>query len=68
MEAARFTPLESEILSLVARGQTAREIAEAISMPPRAVIRHIDACKHKLGVSRNAELVARAMYSGQLTG
>jgi DNA-binding CsgD family transcriptional regulator len=68
VEALPFTPLEREILSLVARGRTAKEIADAITIPPRTVVRHIDACKHKLGVKKNSQLVARAMSSGQLTG
>jgi len=68
VDVSPLTALESEILSLVARGRTAREIAEAVKMPPRTVIRHIDTCKHKLGVKKNSELVARAMTSGQLAG
>jgi LuxR family transcriptional regulator of spore coat protein len=68
VEASPFTPLEREILSLVASGRTAREIADVFAMPPRTVVQHIDVCKHKLGVKKNSELVARAMSSGQLTG
>jgi DNA-binding NarL/FixJ family response regulator len=54
VKASPFTPLEREILSLIARGRTANEIAEAITTPPRTVIRHIDACKRKLGVKKNS--------------
>jgi len=67
VEASPFTQLEHEILSLVARGRTAKEIAEATTMPSRTVVRHIEACKHKLGVKKNSELVSKAFHSGQLT-
>ena len=63
-----FTPLEREIVSLIAGGRTVGEIAETITVPSQTVVRHVRVCKRKLGVKSNSELVATAMSSGQLTG
>ena len=61
-----FTDLEREILLRVASGESARDIAAAVLMPKRTVVRHIDTCKHKLGAKNNAQLVARAISTGFL--
>jgi len=42
-----LTPLQSEIVMLLADGHTAKEIARSMSLPPRTVERHVDLCRHK---------------------
>ena len=63
-ELAALSPREREILELVAEGQSAKVIAQKTTLLPRSVERYIENCKHKLGAKNKAELVAKAMESG----
>jgi len=58
-----LTPLQSEIVMLLADGHTAKEIARSMSLPPRTVERHVDLCRHKMGAVNNAHLVATVLRS-----
>ena len=53
----RLTPREREILDLVSRGITTREIADALRLSPRTVESHRASVANKLGTSSTAELV-----------
>jgi DNA-binding CsgD family transcriptional regulator len=59
-----LSPRESEILELIADGQSAKLIARKIGISPRSAERYIENCKHKLGARNKAELVAKAMARG----
>jgi DNA-binding NarL/FixJ family response regulator len=51
----RLSPREEEVARLAARGQTNREIAEALVLSPRTVQDHLAKAMRKLGVeSRKA--------------
>jgi DNA-binding CsgD family transcriptional regulator len=56
-----LTPLEREIVTLVADGQTAKEIARRVNLKPRKVEWHFDICRQKTGTMNNAHLVATVM-------
>jgi DNA-binding NarL/FixJ family response regulator len=47
-----FTPRQLDVLSGLARGLTAQEIAVELTISPRTVRAHCDALRRKLGVSR----------------
>lgn len=53
---ASLTPRESEVLSLVARGFSSRDIAAALEVSPRTVESHRAAIGAKLGTSSTAEM------------
>ena len=55
---------EQEVVGLVARGLSSREIAEQLWLSPRTVENHRLRAMRKLGVSSRAELVAHAFDEG----
>ena len=61
---AQLTPREHEVLDLVSRGVTTREIAETLSVSPRTVESHRAHIAAKLGTSSTAELV-RILIDGK---
>lgn len=54
----KLTPRESEILSLIAQGRTARQIAESITLSRRTVESYISNLRQKAGVTSKSELIA----------
>lgn len=60
----RLTPVEREILQLVAEGHTSRNIAELMSMSPRTVEKHRLTLMRKLDVRSVAEVVKYAIREG----
>jgi DNA-binding NarL/FixJ family response regulator len=54
-----LTDREMEILRLLVRGMTDREIAETLTISPRTVGAHVGAILRKLGARNRAEAVAR---------
>ena len=54
---ARLTPREREILGMVARGWTTKEIARALDLSPRTVETHRANLAEKLGTTSVAEMV-----------
>ncbi len=58
---------ELEVLALVARGATNREIAGALYLSPHTVKEHTSALYRKLGVRNRAEAVQRAQRLGLLS-
>jgi DNA-binding NarL/FixJ family response regulator len=67
MHETTLTPVEREIISLIARGQSVKVIAHSLGIPPRTVDRYIEVCRRKFGARNNAELVLKAIGAGQLT-
>jgi DNA-binding CsgD family transcriptional regulator len=54
-----LTPREREVLRLVARGQTNREVAHTLWISPHTVRTHLENVFEKLGVTSRAAAVAR---------
>ena len=61
-----LTPREQEVVALVARGYSAKEIARATMLTPRMVERYLEVSRHKLGAANTTHLVAKAMSEGLL--
>src|SRR6185369_16348139 len=65
-QAARFSPREREVLSLVARGLSDKEIAEQLVLSPHTVHRHVANLRSKLGRTSRTAAVAEAARLGLL--
>jgi predicted ATPase/DNA-binding CsgD family transcriptional regulator len=59
-----LTPRETEVLGLLARRLTDREIADALFISPRTVGRHVEAILGKLGAGNRREAAAIAAREG----
>jgi DNA-binding NarL/FixJ family response regulator len=66
-EAARPSPRELEVLSLIARGMSAPQAAQSLRLSPSTVNQHLAATRRKLGVSRSAEAAELARELGWLS-
>jgi pimeloyl-ACP methyl ester carboxylesterase/DNA-binding CsgD family transcriptional regulator len=64
--AALFSPREREVLSLVARGLSDKEIAELLVLSRHTVHRHVANIRHKLGRPTRTAAVAEAARLGLL--
>ena len=63
---SNLTSREIELLQLVARGQSNKAIAQALSISPNTVKYHMKSILQKLGVQNRAEAVATALRTGIL--
>ncbi len=61
---ARLTPRETEILELICRGLTSREIADVIAVSPRTVESHRASIAEKIGTTSVAEM-ARLVFESR---
>jgi two-component system response regulator DesR len=66
-QAAALSPREREVLDLIARGSTNREIAAALNLSPHTIHEHTSTLYRKLGARNRADAVQRAHRAG-LTG
>jgi DNA-binding NarL/FixJ family response regulator len=66
MYPAGLTEREVEVLRLLARRQTDKEIAEALFLGPRTVQSHVAHILNKLGVANRREAASRADHLGLL--
>jgi LuxR family transcriptional regulator, transcriptional regulator of spore coat protein len=57
---------EREILELVARGLSAKEVAGEIGIAPRTVDRHIENIRLKMRARNRVHMVTQAVRGGQL--
>lgn len=64
LSAGPLTPCETEVLRLVAKGRTDREIASALFIGSRTVQTHLANLFAKLGVNARAEAAAVAVRRG----
>src|SRR5687767_14391782 len=64
----QLSPREREVLQLIARGRTNKDIAKRLSISVRTVERHRSSIMDKLGLQNRAELVAHAVQQGLLSG
>ena len=62
--ADELTEREREVLALLTRGCTNRQIAEALLITPNTVKKHVDHILQKLNVSNRAAAVAAALRDG----
>ncbi|MEM9500800.1 MAG: helix-turn-helix transcriptional regulator [Pseudomonadota bacterium] len=62
----QLTTREREILVLVARGLSTKEVAQQVEIAPRTVDRHIENARLKLGAKNRTHMVARAIIEGLL--
>jgi DNA-binding CsgD family transcriptional regulator len=65
--AARPTPREGEVLSLLAEGATDTTIAVRLDVSPATVQTHVRNLKSKLGATTRAHAVALAIRSGLIS-
>jgi DNA-binding NarL/FixJ family response regulator len=63
-----ITPREREVLLLIARGRSNREIAEELHMSGATAKTHVSRLLSKLGARDRAQLVVIAYESGLATG
>jgi two-component system response regulator DesR len=61
---APLSPREREVLDLIARGSTNREIAAALHLSPHTIKEHTSSLYRKLGARNRAEAVQRAQRLG----
>jgi DNA-binding NarL/FixJ family response regulator len=61
---AELTDREREVLALLAQGQTNRQIAQALTITPNTVKKHVDHVLQKLGVSTRSAAAAIAARAG----
>lgn len=59
-----LTERESQVLSLVAKGKTTKEIAKELYLSPGTVRNYISAILDKLGVSNRIEAISRVQEKG----
>jgi DNA-binding NarL/FixJ family response regulator len=64
---ADLTPREVEVLKLVARGLTTREIAHELVITPKTVGNHIEHIYTKIGVSNRARASLFAVQHGLMS-
>ena len=62
--AQALTAREQEVLDLMARGSTNREIADALHLSPHTIHEHTSSLYRKLGARNRADAVQRASRSG----
>jgi len=65
--AESFTPREREVLALLARGLSNRDIADALEISAHTAKFHVNSILQKLGVERRTEAVVRAARMGLVT-
>jgi DNA-binding CsgD family transcriptional regulator len=63
-----LTAREEEVVGLVARGRTTREISAEIFVSEHTVQRHIQNAFEKVGVRNRGELVKRLFFENLLPG
>ena len=63
---AKITPRQAEVLKLVAKGFTNKEIARLLNISPESVKEHIANILIRLDASSRSEAVAIAMSEGYL--
>jgi DNA-binding NarL/FixJ family response regulator len=63
-----LTPREREVATLIARGESNRQIATALVVAPRTAARHVENILNKLGLRNRAQVTAWAVQHGLLAG
>ena len=63
-----LSPRERDILGLIAKGQSNKEVARALGVAPETIKSHLKNIFGKLSVERRAQAVARARSLGLIEG
>lgn len=58
---------EREVLSLIAKGLSAKEVALRTSLSPRTVEHHIETIRHKLRARNRVHIVLKALAYGEIS-
>jgi two-component system response regulator NreC len=67
VELSSLTEREQEVLTLIARGLTNKQIGQQLDISPKTVARHRDNVAKKLGLSSRAELTRYAIQKGLIS-
>jgi DNA-binding CsgD family transcriptional regulator len=62
-----FSGRERELLLLIARGMSAKEVARRCQLSPRTVEHHMENIRNKLRARNRAHIIAKAVAYGELT-
>ncbi len=62
----RFTEREKDVLSLLVRAQTDKDISQILGISPRTARFHVSHILHKLGNRNRLELFASLLFANQL--
>ena len=57
---------EQEVLLLIARGFSAKEVAQRTKLSPRTVEHHVENIRHKLRARNRAHIVSKALAFGAI--
>ena len=63
-----LTARELEVSRLLARGLSAKQIANELSIAPRTVEHHIDHARLKTGTRNRVHMIAHAIQEGIIAG
>lgn len=58
---------EREVLVLIARGLSAKEVAQKTNLSPRTVEHHVENIRNKLRARNRAHIVSKALAYGEIT-
>ena|SRR5690606_13452014 len=58
---------EREVLVLIARGLSAKEVAQRTNLSPRTVEHHVENIRNKLRARNRAHIVSKALAYGEIT-
>ena len=65
-EPGKITKRQVEVLCLLAKGLTSREVAEVLTVSEHTIVRHVANMMAATGAANRLELVARAIIGGLL--
>ena len=58
---------EREVLILIAKGLSAKEVAQKTKLSPRTVEHHVENIRNKLRARNRAHIVSKALAFGEIT-
>ncbi|HEY2505789.1 MAG TPA: AAA family ATPase [Streptosporangiaceae bacterium] len=64
----QLSPRELDVVRLLIRGRTNRQIAQVLVLSPKTVANHVDSIMRKLGVSSRTALAAQVVEAGLVPG
>ncbi|AXB78971.1 response regulator transcription factor [Novosphingobium sp. P6W] len=67
IESLRLTSREAEVVTLVARGLSAKEVALALAIAPCTVERHVENVRLKTQTRNRVHMIAHVLQNGMLS-